>query len=49
MVGVNTGFISAAEAPFGGMKESGIRREGSRYGLAEYQNLKTVTSGNTRD
>lgn len=49
MVGVNTGLISAAEAPFGGIKESGIGREGSRYGLAEYQNLKTVTIGNTQD
>ncbi|KFY04917.1 hypothetical protein O988_00417 [Pseudogymnoascus sp. VKM F-3808] len=49
MVGVNTGLISAAEAPFGGIKESGIGREGRRYGLAEYQNLKTVTIGNTQD
>jgi succinate-semialdehyde dehydrogenase/glutarate-semialdehyde dehydrogenase len=49
MVGVNMGLISAVEAPFGGIKESGIRREGIRYGLAEYQNLKTVTIGNTLD
>ena len=46
MVGVNTGLISAAETPFGGIKESGIGREGSRYGLAEYQNIKSVTIGN---
>lgn len=46
MVGVNTGLISAAESPFGGIKESGIGREGSKYGLAEYQNIKTVTIGN---
>jgi succinate-semialdehyde dehydrogenase/glutarate-semialdehyde dehydrogenase len=46
MVGVNTGKISAAEAPFGGIKESGYGREGSMYGLAEYQNIKTVTIGN---
>lgn len=49
MVGVNTGLISAAEAPFRGIKESGVGRGGSRYGLAEYQNLKTVTIGNTQD
>ncbi|KAL3450249.1 aldehyde dehydrogenase domain-containing protein [Aspergillus insuetus] len=46
MVGVNTGLISAAEAPFGGIKESGMGREGSRYGLHEYQNIKSVTIGN---
>ncbi|KAM0323524.1 hypothetical protein ACHAQA_008805 [Verticillium albo-atrum] len=46
MVGVNTGLISAAEAPFGGVKESGVGREGSKYGLSEYQNIKTVTIGN---
>lgn len=46
MVGVNTGLISAAETPFGGVKESGLGREGSKYGLAEYQNIKSVTIGN---
>ncbi|KAK1472332.1 hypothetical protein CTAM01_16396 [Colletotrichum tamarilloi] len=46
MLGVNTGLISAAEAPFGGVKESGLGREGSKYGLAEYQNIKSVTIGN---
>lgn len=46
MVGVNTGKISAAEAPFGGIKESGYGKEGSLYGLAEYQNIKSVTIGN---
>jgi succinate-semialdehyde dehydrogenase/glutarate-semialdehyde dehydrogenase len=45
MIGVNTGLISAAESPFGGVKESGIGREGSKYGLAEYQNIKAVTIG----
>ena len=46
MVGANTGKISAAEAPFGGVKVSGYGREGSMYGLAEYQNIKSVTIGN---
>lgn len=45
MVGVNTGLISAAETPFGGIKESGEGREGSKYGLAEYQTIKAVTIG----
>ena len=43
MVGVNTGKISAAEAPFGGVKESGYGREGSLYGLEEYQTIKSIT------
>jgi succinate-semialdehyde dehydrogenase/glutarate-semialdehyde dehydrogenase len=46
MVGVNTGKISAAEAPFGGVKESGLGKEGSKYGLAEFQILKNITLGN---
>lgn len=46
MVGVNTGKISAAEAPFGGVKESGYGREGSLYGLEEYQTIKSITIGN---
>lgn len=46
MVGANTGKISAAEAPFGGVKESGYGHEGSAYGLEEYQSLKSVTIGN---
>jgi succinate-semialdehyde dehydrogenase/glutarate-semialdehyde dehydrogenase len=46
MVGVNTGKISAAEAPFGGVKESGYGLEGSCYGLGEYQSVKSVTIGN---
>ncbi|KAF3002209.1 hypothetical protein E8E14_000971 [Neopestalotiopsis sp. 37M] len=45
MVGANTGKISAAEAPFGGVKESGYGKEGSLYGLAEYQNVKSITIG----
>lgn len=45
MVGANTGKISAAEAPFGGVKESGYGKEGSLYALAEYQNVKSITIG----
>jgi succinate-semialdehyde dehydrogenase/glutarate-semialdehyde dehydrogenase len=40
MVGVNTGLISTAAAPFGGVKQSGIGREGSHHGLAEYLSYK---------
>ena len=46
MVGVNTGVMSASETPFGGIKESGYGREGSKYGLAEYQVMKAITFGN---
>ncbi|KAI9147050.1 Succinate-semialdehyde dehydrogenase [Paramyrothecium foliicola] len=46
MVGANTGEISAAEASFGGVKESRYGKEGSLYGLAEYQNIKSITIGN---
>lgn len=46
MCGVNTGKISAAESPFGGVKESGYGLEGSKYGMAEYQTIKTITLGN---
>lgn len=44
MVGLNTGLISTEVAPFGGCKESGIGREGSRYGLQEFQELKTIVA-----
>jgi succinate-semialdehyde dehydrogenase/glutarate-semialdehyde dehydrogenase len=43
MVGVNTGVISTCEAPFGGIKESGLGKEGSKYGLAEFQVIKNIT------
>ena len=42
IVGVNEGIISTAEAPFGGVKQSGIGREGSRYGIEEYLEIKYV-------
>lgn len=45
MVGVNTGLISTAEAPFGGVKMSGLGREGSRYGLDDFMEAKYVCVG----
>ncbi len=42
MVGINTGLISTAEAPFGGVKASGLGREGSRHGLDDYMDLKYI-------
>jgi succinate-semialdehyde dehydrogenase/glutarate-semialdehyde dehydrogenase len=42
MVGMNTGLISTEVSPFGGVKESGIGREGSKYGLDEFLNIKAV-------
>ena len=42
MVGVNTGLISTAEAPFGGIKMSGLGREGSKYGIEDYLELKYI-------
>lgn len=45
MVGINTGIISTEVAPFGGVKESGIGREGSRYGLDEYMETKYLCIG----
>lgn len=46
MVGINTGIISTEVAPFGGIKESGIGREGSKYGLEEYLEIKYLCMGN---
>src|SRR5260370_9652348 len=45
IVGLNTGRISTEVAPFGGVKESGIGREGSRYGILDYTELKYVCVG----
>jgi succinate-semialdehyde dehydrogenase/glutarate-semialdehyde dehydrogenase len=45
IVGVNTGLISTEVAPFGGVKESGTGREGSKYGILDYTELKYVCIG----
>jgi succinate-semialdehyde dehydrogenase/glutarate-semialdehyde dehydrogenase len=45
IVGVNTGLVSTAEAPFGGVKQSGLGREGSKYGLDDYLEVKYVCLG----
>ena len=45
IVGINTGLISTEVAPFGGMKESGIGREGSKYGIEEYLEVKYLCLG----
>ncbi|MFC0180889.1 NAD-dependent succinate-semialdehyde dehydrogenase [Thorsellia kenyensis] len=45
MVGINTGLISTAEAPFGGVKQSGLGREGSQHGIDEYLDIKYLCMG----
>ncbi len=45
IVGINTGIISTEVAPFGGIKESGLGREGSKYGMDEYIELKYLCFG----
>ena len=45
IVGINEGIISTEIAPFGGVKESGIGREGSKYGIEEYLEVKYVLIG----
>jgi len=45
MVGVNTGLITTEVAPFGGVKQSGLGREGSRYGIDEYVEVKYICIG----
>lgn len=49
MVGVNTGLISTAEAPFGGVKQSGLGREGSRHGLDDYLEIKYICMGGIKE
>lgn len=46
MVGINEGMISSTEAAFGGIKESGIGREGSHHGIEEYTDVKYMCFGN---
>ncbi|KAK8461613.1 hypothetical protein SEVIR_1G068400v4 [Setaria viridis] len=46
LVGVNEGIISTEVAPFGGVKQSGLGREGSKYGVDEYLELKYICMGN---
>lgn len=48
MIGINEGIISTELAPFGGIKESGLGREGSRHGLDEYMELKYLCLGGMR-
>jgi succinate-semialdehyde dehydrogenase/glutarate-semialdehyde dehydrogenase len=45
MVGINTGLISVAEVPFGGVKQSGLGREGSHHGIDDYVELKYLCIG----
>ena len=45
MVGINTGLISDASVPFGGVKQSGLGREGSKYGIDEYVEIKYLSLG----
>ncbi|MBE7417405.1 MAG: NAD-dependent succinate-semialdehyde dehydrogenase [Ideonella sp.] len=45
MVGINTGLISTAEVPFGGIKQSGLGREGSRHGIEDYLEVKYLCLG----
>ena len=46
LVGVNDGAISSETIPFGGIKQSGMGREGSKYGLEDYLNIKYTCIGN---
>jgi succinate-semialdehyde dehydrogenase/glutarate-semialdehyde dehydrogenase len=45
MVGINTGLISTEVAPFGGVKQSGLGREGSKYGLEDFMEVKYLCMG----
>ena len=45
IVGINEGLISTAEAPFGGVKESGLGREGSKYGIEDFLEIKYLCVG----
>jgi succinate-semialdehyde dehydrogenase/glutarate-semialdehyde dehydrogenase len=45
MIGINAGVITTPEAPFGGVKDSGIGREGSSHGIEDYLNIKYLSLG----
>lgn len=45
MIGINDGILSCCEAPFGGVKESGLGREGSHFGVDEFLNIKYICHG----
>ena len=45
IIGINEGIISTAEAPFGGVKQSGLGREGSKYGIEDYLEVKYLAMG----
>ena len=49
IVGINEGIISTEVAPFGGVKESGIGREGSKYGIDDYLEIKYLCMGGVND
>jgi succinate-semialdehyde dehydrogenase/glutarate-semialdehyde dehydrogenase len=49
IVGINAGLISSAVAPFGGVKESGFGREGSKYGMDDYLEVKYLCMGGIKD
>jgi succinate-semialdehyde dehydrogenase/glutarate-semialdehyde dehydrogenase len=49
IVGINAGLISSAVAPFGGVKESGFGREGSKYGIEDYLELKYLCLGGIKE
>ena len=45
IIGINEGVPSSVEAPFGGFKESGLGREGSKYGMDEFMEVKYMSFG----
>jgi succinate-semialdehyde dehydrogenase/glutarate-semialdehyde dehydrogenase len=45
IVGINTGLISTEVAPFGGVKQSGLGREGSKYGIDDFVSIKYLSMG----
>ena len=49
IVGINEGIISSEVAPFGGVKESGTGREGSKYGIEDYLEIKYLCMGGIKD